>query len=73
MKYLSLFIFSLFTIASCSDECITCTRTVVAPDQSPGTEVYCDDGKTNFTDQNGEVITFDELIIQQESVGFICE
>lgn len=73
MKYLSLLVFSVIALSSCSNDCITCKRTVVAPNQSPLTEEYCDDGKTNFTDQNGAEITFDELIIQQEAAGFNCE
>lgn len=54
---------------SCSDECITCT--VEAP-FGPIDQEYCDD-ETNYTDQNGEIISFCEFISQLESSGNICK
>jgi hypothetical protein len=70
MKFLILFIFSIFTFASCSDDCVKCK--ITAPDEMI-IEEYCNDGNTNFTDQYGEEITFDVFIIQQENLGYNCE
>lgn len=66
-----LLIFSVLILAvSCSDDCVTCTNSSI-PENIPQT--FCDDGETNFTDENGNVITFDELIESLEKVGQICE
>lgn len=71
MKYSFLYFLLVFAFASCTDDCVTCKLT-----QNDNTKIereFCDDGETNFTDQNGNVITFDEVIKEQEAFGFTCD
>jgi len=68
MKALALFTVVL-VVSSCGDDCLTCVD-MSAP--SPITSEWCDDGSTNFTNQNGEIITYDEFIAALEAQGVEC-
>lgn len=67
MKYSFFILVLICSFISCSSDCVTCK--MENPDFVLIEEEYCDDGKVNYTDQNGKIITFDELILWKESIG----
>jgi|GEM_PF-2998516 len=70
MKALAPVLLAMMVMSSCSDDCQTCTD-MTAP--SPISTEWCDDGSTNFTDEDGNVITYDEFIATVEEQGQVCE
>jgi len=65
MKYIMCFLITV-SFLSCSDDCLTCTK------DTDSFEI-CNDGELNYTNFEGEVISYEEAIELQRSIGYICE
>jgi len=67
MKGLAIITFLLIGLTSCTKECRTCQDTT-------GSEVeYCKEESIFYTDTDGNEVSFDELIIHLEGIGWTCE
>ena len=57
---------SWLTIVACSNDCVTCLN-------GPSVIEICDTDEINYTDTNGNIITYEEAVALQEQLGFIYE
>jgi len=67
MKALFIISLFLFTITSCTKECLICK-------DSSGSEIeFCKEESLIYTDTNGNEVNFDEMIAELESLGWTCD
>lgn len=65
MKY-TLFSGLIFLLFSCGDDCVTCNR-------NQEIMMICDDSEVNYTDVNGNPLTYEEAIENARFKGWDCQ
>ncbi len=59
-------VIALACLMSCKDNCVECEDAI-------GKLEFCDNNDINYTNADGEPVTFDEFIAEQKALGLDCK